>query len=164
MGRVGSSCNMHCSLTNDEDQAVDHDNMVEFKLQGNEPIVVFKEGVMSLFDVAQGGMKSNVSRTISYQTMTMGPAAAGSLTLDQTHRVVQAKKDDPSDDKTFQTTIGAKLAYSDWDSHVSAIIWVVWWTAKGLMPIKPVVYSSLSDVLAAGRSLSSDAFGWWHGI
>ncbi|MDA8583830.1 hypothetical protein N9L68_06335 [bacterium] len=92
---------MHCSLTNAQEQAVEPDKMVEFKLQSSDDIVVFNWVVMPLFDVAQEKMTSYVSPTISYPTIAMCPATAGSSTLDQTHPVVYAKKDGPSDDQAY---------------------------------------------------------------
>ena len=133
--------------------------MVEFKLKDSDDIVVVNGVIMSMPVVVQEKMKTDASPIISYHTLVMTPGAAGSFTLEQTHRVVYLKKEGTGDNvgTDLQSTIGAKLGFSYWDSPVSVILWVVRWTAKGLMPVKPVVYSSGSSVLASGRSLSFDA-------
>ena len=133
--------------------------MVEFKLNDSDDIVVVNGVIMSMLDVAQGNMKTDASPIISYHTLVMTPGAAGSFTLEQTHRVVYPKNEGTGDNvgTDLQSTIGAKLGLSYWSSPVSVILWAARWTAKGVMPVKPVVYLSGSPVLASGRSLSFDA-------
>ena len=132
--------------------------MVEFKFKDSDDIVVMNGVAMSLFDVVQEKMKTKAPPVISCHNLVMTPGSARSFTSEQTHRVVYLKKEGTGDNvgTDLQSTIGAKLGFSFWGSPVSVILWVVRWTAKRLMPVKPVVYSSGSSVLASGRSLSLD--------
>ena len=52
-----------------------------------------------------------------------------------------------------QNTIGSKVAMDEWETDVTTVLWVVRWTARGLMPIRPQVHLKVSAVLSTGRAL-----------
>ena len=52
-----------------------------------------------------------------------------------------------------QMAIAGKVSLAEWQNDVVTIVWVVRWTNKGLMPIRPQVHLRAEAVLPTGRAL-----------
>ncbi len=67
------------------------------------------------------------------------------------HRVLFLPKDDSSSEVTTNN-IATKEELQYWMSEQMEVLWVVRWTAKGLMPVKPVVHIRETCVLPPVRA------------
>ena len=124
--------------------------MIEFKVEDDSHPVLFNGNVTTVGKLINDKAKTDPTCEIAYHKHTLSPNKPGCFTCVQEHQVVFLKKEDSTD--ATQTNIGAKVPFSTWDSRVTRILWLVRWTAKGLMPVKPCVHFSVEVALATGRA------------
>ena len=75
--------------------------------------------------------------------------------ITQALRVAFIRKDDEpaGNTKYSQGSVGISAPYEVWSGTAFRLMWIMRWTAKGLMPVKPVVYSVVDIDLLAGRAI-----------
>ena len=56
--------------------------------------------------------------------------------------------------KPNQTSIGSKIPFSEWNSSVAGMYWLVRWSTKGLAPVRPLIHLKAEAVLPSGRALA----------
>ena len=69
------------------------------------------------------------------------------------HAVFYIKKDEVGGDEPSQVSIGGKIPFNLWDTDVCCILWVVRWSSKGLIPVRPQVHLKSEVLLQTGRAL-----------
>ena len=81
-----------------------------------------------------------------------GASDPNDLTFTQTHRVCIVVEPIGDGEGTTLQNIGAKTTLSSFDNDCSQIYWIMRWSPKGLMPVKPVVYMKAGIALQPGTS------------
>ena len=52
----------------------------------------------------------------------------------------------------LQTQVGALIGKHAWQSSFTSIVWVVKWTASGLMPVRPQIVATAAITIPVGRA------------
>jgi hypothetical protein len=132
-------------------EAVD-DAQLEYKFTSQEDMVVFNNCVRSLQNVLSDQRETKPDAQICYHKTKIDEENPKTFTCSQTHRVAFTLSEAASADINH-ANIGAKESFPQWcASDVVSVLWVVRWTAKGLMPVKPVMHLTKGAlVLPPGR-------------
>ena len=123
------------------------EDMIEFKLTGHLDHVVLNGKVLLLGQVMQEQRAKNPKATVCYHDVQPGEANPLHIVVKQTHCVAFIPK---KDGELSINNLASRVPPKVWNSRCLHIIWVVRWTGKGLMPVKPVVHLRGQLALKAG--------------
>ena len=125
---------------------------ITFRLHSSEDKVIFNGAVSPLSKIIAEQRQKKPDCQICYHKLAVDDTDPKKFALEQTHKVVFCPKEESGEVNI--NSLAAKEALHSWNSsQCLEILWVVRWTAKGLMPVKPAVYLKGSVVLAVGRAL-----------
>ena len=102
--------------------------------------VIFNGVVTTIGRVGLEKHKTSPQAKVVYHELVPNETRAGEFTLKLVHRIAFASKEAEIDTYTA-TNIGSTAPFNLWKNNVSEIIWSVRWTAKGLMPVRPLIYT-----------------------
>ena len=125
-----------------------------FDLKSSDDLVVFNGVVQPVGHAYLEKFKNDPGAKLAYHTVKdMSADTPGSFAITQTHQIAFVVSDTSSEgSKTCPaTTFAIHAPLEQWNTKVSALLWQVKWTSKGLTPIKPAVYSLLEIELLPGR-------------
>jgi hypothetical protein len=138
--------------------------LMEFKIADQNTMVFFNNMVMTVGKVLQDQRKKKPDCNICYHTITPDDSDPAKFECVQNHRVVFTLKDKDKessgagdDGELNQSSIASKEATKSWSTSVLITLWSVRWSAKGLMPVKPLVFICAGASLPVGRSLHCHA-------
>ena len=120
------------------DQAAGDSLHIEFKLQSDQDLVAVHGQAVTLGEVMAYQRSNKPDCHICYHNMDVSMEDPKKFTLDLTHKVVFQPKDDNVPEVSTHN-LGYKEKLESWSSEALQLLWVVRWTAKGLMPVKPAV-------------------------
>ena len=127
---------------------------IEFKLQNQDSLVVLNGLVVSVGKVVEEQRVKKPDCEICYHSITQDDQNMKKFELAQTHRIAFAYKPEGEAVEVSQANVAAKEILATWNSGLLQVLWLVRWSAKGLMPVKPVVQFRAAGVsLLAGRSV-----------
>ena len=127
-----------------------------FDLKSSEDLVVFNGVVQTVGHAYLEKFKIDPGAKIAYHKVNdMSADLPGSFVITQTHQIAFVVSDTSSEgSKTCPaSTFAIHAPLEQWNTKVSAMLWQVKWTNKGLTPIKPAVYSLMEIELLPGRCL-----------
>ena len=109
--------------------------MIEYKLEDHSTLVIYNSTVTTLGALFFERLKVEPNCQLSYYDHEV-LAKPGDLKLVMKHKVVCVKKD--SAVEPCQSNVGMFLPFDIWSgSPLVKVLWVVRWTQKGLMPVRP---------------------------
>ena len=132
-----------------QDQALEG-NLYEFKLTDQNDLVVMNGAVVGLGKVVLEQREKNPAVKVNYHNIVIDDGNPKEFKLTQTHRICFQPKDENGE--ASQNNLAMKEEPKTWNASCLHVLWVVRWTAKGLMPVKPQVHLKGSLILPAGRS------------
>ena len=124
---------------------------IAFKLESQDNWVVLSGNRVRIGDVMADQRKTKPDAELCYHKSDVDSTDPTQFSLTMTHRVLFLPKDDSSSEVTTNN-IATKEELQYWMSEQMEVLWVVRWTAKGLMPVKPVVHIREACVLPPGRA------------
>ena len=125
---------------------------IEFKYTNSLDHVVFNGVVVTLGKVVNEQKAKNPAITVCYHSLTIDDADPKKFECTQTHKVTFIPKDDQAEKDITINTIACKEELKYWSTDVVQLMWIVRWTAKGLMPVKPVIHLKGQLTVPAGRA------------
>ena len=123
---------------------------ISFKVDDDKTMVVFNGAVTELGQVIADQRVKKPDCQVCYHTIAYSDAEPKKFNLKQSHKVSFFPKE--SDETINEHNIGKKEKLEIWNSDKLAVMWVVRWTTKGLMCVKPVVHLKGSVTLPPGRA------------
>ena len=123
---------------------------ITFKLKSEDNWVVLSGNRVKLGDVVAEQRKTKPDASVCYHKSIVDSNPT-KFSLTMTHRVLFVPKEDSSSECTINN-IATKEELQHWVSEQVEVLWVVRWTAKGLMPVKPLVHTCEACVLPPGRA------------
>ena len=122
-----------------------------YKLLDDKELVVLNNTFQSLGKVVEDQRQTKPDCQVVYHTMKRNDENPKLFELALSHRLVF----EPSvaNPEVSVNNMGCKEPASTWSSEVLGIVWLVRWTQKGLMPVKPAVYLRAGATLEPGQAL-----------
>ena len=131
---------------------------IHFKISSQDDLVVLNGIVMDVGSVVREERKKRPDAQICYHSIKVDEADPQKFCIDLTHYVVFIPKAEGLADKDFNcNNIAVKEELKVWNTSVLHTLWVVRWTAKGLMPVKPTVHLTGSLTLLPGKACRCSA-------
>ena len=128
--------------------------MVLFHLKSTEDLIVINGLVTTLGKAYYEKLKTDMHAKIAYHTaVERKPDESNQSVLEikQTHRIGFLVPENTQEAVKNANTFAAHLPLQQWNTQQTALLWQAKWTAKGLTPIKPAVYSLVEMELLPGR-------------
>ena len=128
---------------------------VMFTMTGSKDKVVFNGVVQLLGKVVADQREKKPDATVCYHKLEALPEDPKEFSLTPEHKVAFYPADADKDPLITCTNFATKFTKAHWEapSNSIAALWMVRWSAKGLMPVKPVVHLVGSATLPPGRAL-----------
>ena len=131
---------------------------LQFKISSQDDLVVLNGIVMDVGTVVRDQRATKPDAQICYHSIKVDEADPQKFNIEVTHNVVFTPKNEGLADKDLYChNIVTKEELKVWNTDVLKTLWVVRWTAKGLMPVKPVVHLNGSLNLLPGRACRCSA-------
>ena len=123
-----------------------------FSLTSHATSVVFNNAVTTVGKVLATQRESKPDCKVCYHRLQDNADDAKKFSLTLSHKIVFA----PSETvvEVSPANIGNKENFEVWTANdeVAEVLWIVRWTAKGLMPVRPVVHLKGALTLPVGKS------------
>ena len=94
----------------------------------------------------------NPGVTICYHTMKLDETDPKHFECTQTHKISFIPNADQDEKHVSYNSIAIKEDLKHWESDVIQLLWVVRWTAKGLMCVKPAIFLKGELAIPPGRA------------
>ena len=131
---------------------------LQFKISSQDDLVVLNGIVTDVGTVVRDQRAKKPDAQICYHGIKVDEADPQKFNIEVTHNVVFVPKNDELADKDINChNIAAKEEPKVWNTDVLKTLWVVRWTAKGLMPVKPTVHLTGSLTLLLGKACRCSA-------
>lgn len=126
------------------------ERQVEYSLANHNTLVVLNNTVLPLGKVLKDHRETKPDALIIYYKINCDPATPNEFTLEATHRLMFALKEEPAEVSIHN--VAGKAAMASWATEATEILWVVRWTQKGLTPVRPAVYMKGAVSLPPGHA------------
>ena len=130
---------------------------IPFTLTSHKDLIMINGTLMTLGDAIAKQRVTDVTARISYHEMIPVDGSPGEFTVKCIHHVWFTKKPDSEGTAAAAAhthlSIASVLDHNEWNTRASKLVWVVRWTAKGLMPVKAAAVLTQSGKLATGRAV-----------
>ena len=122
-----------------------------FELHNQDSLVIFNGVVTTLAKVILEQRKSKPDAGLCYHKLILDAEEPTKFNVEPTHSVSFTPADSATAPITAMNMFGKEPLRVWQDSDVVAVIWVVRWGAKGLMPVKPEARLACSMVIPSGK-------------
>ena len=124
---------------------------MEFKLASSSDFVVFNSAVVELSKVVADQRQKKPDAEVCYHNIKVDMTDPRTFTLSVSHRVAFFPKQEEDKDVNVGN-IGKKESIQTWTAGSLILLWVVRWSAKGLMCVKPQLHLRGTLCLPPGRA------------
>ena len=135
-----------------------HDNPLEdgvivFDATSHKDLVVFNDVVLELGKVVMDQREKKPDAQVCYHKIDIANEDPKTFTLTLEHNISCFPQDSDKGAPTTCNNVATKFQTATWASNTLAMMWMVRWSTKGLMPVKPVVHLLGSVDFPPGRAL-----------
>ena len=131
------------------------DGVIVFNVTSHKDLVVLNGVVLELGKVVMDQREKKPDAQVCYHKMEIANEDPKTFTLTLEHHVAFFPQESDKDAPTTCNNVATKFQTATWasTSNTLAMMWMVRWSTKGLMPVKQVVHLWGSVNLPAGRAL-----------
>ena len=130
------------------------DSMWVFNLSNSDDLIVLNGVVQSLGPAYLEKLKTDANAKIAYHNIgDRSTDMPGTFAVNQTHKIAFSLISEGSAEHKSANVFGACVPLKTWNTKYSQVLWQVKWTAKGLTPVKPAIYSKAELELLPGRCI-----------